>query len=114
MIFTREQLEAKAKIRPDGYINDVLSRATVNGDLITLDDNIWRELRVKYHHAPAPEIVSPEQMELSKKRFEICKNCDQSTDQGFGCRLHKSCCFGRWRSNPKNKCYAIPPKWEAI
>lgn len=51
--------------------------------------------------------------EISKKRYKICKQCLQGYDAGFQCQLHTGCCFGRWRANPKNACYATPPKWEA-
>jgi len=43
--------------------------------------------------------------ELSKQRFEICKTCDKATEAGHKCSLHKSCCFGAWRSRPESKCY---------
>jgi len=53
-----------------------------------------------------------EQSELSKQRFEICKVCEHATENGFGCELHKGCCFGGWRSRPESQCYADPPKWD--
>ena len=49
--------------------------------------------------------INAKMAELSKTRFEICKNCDQSLEQGQKCVLHKGCCFGRWRGNPDNKCF---------
>jgi hypothetical protein len=54
-----------------------------------------------------------ENTELSIERFTICKTCDKSSENGHKCSLHKGCCFGRWRSNPENKCPDNLPKWEA-
>ena len=50
---------------------------------------------------------------ISKERFEICKTCDKSGENGHKCSLHKGCCFGRWRARPENKCPADPPKWDS-
>jgi len=53
----------------------------------------------------APQrVMLPEDAERSRKRFEICKACDQAENEGFKCALHKGCCFGRWRSKPESKC----------
>ena len=46
----------------------------------------------------------PDTNPIGQKRFEICKLCTQSKDDGFGCVHHVGCCFGRWRSQPENKC----------
>lgn len=113
MKFTRKDLQEKAKARPAGYVEDVLARAKIDGDVITLDDVAWRELHEKYYH-PVVAPVSPEQVAVSKERFEVCKACPDSLDYGFGCRLYKSCCFGKWRSNPKNQCPATSPKWGPV
>ena len=42
--------------------------------------------------------------EISKQRYEICKQCEHSTQEGFGCEFYKRCCFGRWRANKESKC----------
>lgn len=71
---------------------------------------------------PIPELVQksdetvPRKIdtELSKQRYEICKVCEHVTENGFGCKLHKGCCFGGWRGKPENKCYANPPRWDAV
>ncbi len=42
--------------------------------------------------------------EFGKARFEVCKGCEESKQEGFGCRLHRGCCFGRWRSRPESRC----------
>ena len=54
---------------------------------------------------PAPPVPKKEDVERLRKRFEICKTCDKATDGGHKCSLHKSCCFGAWRSRVENKCY---------
>ena len=104
-----EQLKKKANKRPSGYIEDVLSFSTQDGDVLQLTDENWTKLREKYFHPLQTEFM-PE----IKHRFEICKTCDKSTEQGFGCSLHKQCCFGSWRTNPKSECYYNPPKWSSI
>ena len=52
-----------------------------------------------------PQDSQSETTELSKTRFAICKTCNKSGEQGHVCALHKSCCFGQWRSKPESKCY---------
>ena len=47
---------------------------------------------------------------LGKARFEVCKGCAEAKQDGFGCRLHKGCCFGRWRARPESRCPL--GKWE--
>lgn len=42
---------------------------------------------------------------VGKIRFEICKECPQAREEGFGCVHHVGCCFGRWRSQPESRCY---------
>lgn len=53
----------------------------------------------------APLLVDPE----VQRRFEICKTCEHSDNEGFKCKLHSGCCFGRWRANINNHC--IEGKW---
>lgn len=108
--FTKDQLIAKAVIRPQGYVEDVLAHAlpdrgalgaeTGSSDLY-LSDADWQFLRTKYRRITTVPLVSVEEVQ---RRFEICKTCDQSKDSGFSCDLHKACCFGRWRANPNNQC----------
>ncbi len=57
----------------------------------------------------AGSMVMGKVLELIKRRFEICKACELSQDDGFACKLYEGCCFGRWRSEPDNKCPA--GKW---
>lgn len=110
---TKQQIEAKSHIRPAGYAEDVLSHGRAEGDAVYLDEADWARLRAKYQPA-AETVLNYGEIEIAKKRFEICKGCEHSRDDGFACNLHKSCCFGRYRSNPANECLADPPRWEAV
>jgi len=57
------------------------------------------------------EYIEVKVLPIAKERFEICKKCEHSKEKGHKCELHEGCCFGRWRSDPKNSCPAEPPKW---
>lgn len=50
--FTMEALKRAAAKRPPGYLEDVLSRATVDGDKVTLTSEAYRELVNKYRGKP--------------------------------------------------------------
>ena len=52
----------------------------------------------------APALGREAQTELSTRRYAICITCEQSADNGHACALYTGCCFGRWRTNPANKC----------
>ena len=108
-------LQYKAKHRPPGYLQDVLAHGTLSGDRLTLSDEVYATLCAKYRVArqvSRPQPLNPA-TELAKRRFEVCKTCDQAKDQAFACKLHKGCCFGRWRSRPASQCPATPPRWLA-
>ena len=110
---TIDQLNKKAKERPDGYIADVLSVAKREGNIIHLTEDDWNNLRKKYYIQPLiPEKI--ENLRISKNRFEICKTCEKSLEGGFGCKLYKKCCFGKFRTKPESKCPDNPPKWDII
>jgi len=42
----------------------------------------------------------------ARRRFELCKSCDQAERDAFACALKKGCCFGRWRAVAENHCPA--------
>ena len=48
MRFTLAQLHEKAKERPDGYVADVLSCATVNGDMVEMHGRDYARMLAKY------------------------------------------------------------------
>ena len=50
--------------------------------------------------------VDPEAVAEAKRRFAVCKGCEHSLDEGFGCELYEGCCFGRWRAQIHNRCPA--------
>ncbi len=47
-----ESLKNTAKSRPEGYLDDVLSRAQVNGDKVALTSEAYRALLAKYRKPP--------------------------------------------------------------
>lgn len=51
--FTLAAINRAAKSRPSGYVEDVLSRGTVDGDLVTLTDEAYALLVAKYRGASA-------------------------------------------------------------
>ena len=63
-------------------------------------------------HAPAPAVKPAQDIPEIKRRFEICKGCKHGRDDGHNCALHQGCCFGRFRSDLRNKCPA--GRWEDI
>lgn len=104
MNFTKQQLEKRAKNRPTGYIEDVLSKATVDGDMITLADDDWKVMADKYRVKPFAPSIDTNSL-FAKERFDICRQCPESTNDGFHCKQFKgTCCFGRWRTNINNDC----------
>lgn len=48
-------LQKTARKRPEGYLDDVLSHATVEGDKVMLEDEPYRMLVRKYRPATEPE-----------------------------------------------------------
>jgi len=110
---TTEQLRARAKDRPQGYIADVLARAEYcDGVIVRLPLAQWKALRAKYAPdapaaprqtlAPAPALAG--QAAIAAARFAICKSCPDARDHAFRCRFHTGCCFGRWRATPEHQC----------
>ena len=55
-IFTLQAIRNTATKRPPGYVEDVLSRGTVEGDKVTLSDEAYAELVAKYR---GPSAVVP-------------------------------------------------------
>lgn len=41
---------------------------------------------------------------VSRARYLACQSCPDVVGAGTGCRHHKGCCFGTWRSKPGNRC----------
>lgn len=46
--FTLQSIYIKAKQRPPGYVEDVLSRGTIKGDSVILSNEAYKELAGKY------------------------------------------------------------------
>lgn len=53
IILSKTSLEKTAKRRPPGYLSDVLSRATVDGDRVELSPENYHALVAKYRSPPA-------------------------------------------------------------
>lgn len=51
-----------------------------------------------------PTLKRPTPSPLAKVRFEVCKSCSDSLQDGFGCRLITGCCWGRRRADPNTTC----------
>lgn len=96
-----KSLIAAAPRRLPGYTEAVYARGCVEGDVVVLSDGDYDELRRQYK---IPGIPPETESQLSKQRFEICKQCSQSKDEGFGCAHHVGCCFAAWRGQPASKC----------
>jgi hypothetical protein len=97
-------LHEAAPLRLPGYVDTVRSRGRLEGEIIILSDEDYDDLRRQFQMPGAGEIKEVSST-TGTKRFEICKSCARSRDEGFGCVHHVGCCFGRWRSQPENKCY---------
>lgn len=66
-------LRALAAVRPPGYLDDVLSRGTVNGDIVWLSQADYEAIRLKY---------SPRG--LGDKIARIAKPIARAIDATFG------------------------------
>jgi hypothetical protein len=55
--FTLQAIHATATKRPPGYVEDVLSRGTVDGDKVALSDEAYAGLVAKYRPAVAPKSI---------------------------------------------------------
>jgi len=91
---------------------DFLCPAGHEWDVAVEPEFIPQRLSFPAESDPRRAAPATERPELAKKRFEVCKTCDQAKDQAFACSLYKGCCFGRWRARPDSQCPASPPKWK--
>lgn len=98
-------IHAMAVHRPQGYVEDVLSRGNVDGDTVTLSVQAYAELCAKYR-APAEARAPLTKAQVGEviARFEICKACESVMENGHGCAMFHTCCFGKWRANLNNHC----------
>lgn len=69
--FSLEKLGQIARHKPPGYAQDVLSRATVNGDMVSLTRDAILELRKKYPTANTPAPRNGVGTELKKLLSKI-------------------------------------------
>jgi hypothetical protein len=129
--FTLDQLREKAAIRPPGYFEDVLALATVQGEVITLEQEAYEKLTAKYRGsgaAPRPQEPTATELaanfssalarwsaagfpvvsrEIYDDRAAICAPCefwDGAARLGLGKCRHKKCgCtkMKRWLATEK-------------
>lgn len=92
-------LEESAKSRPAGYLREVMAAGRIEAGFLWLADDDYAALRVRYGGEAARPIIP-----LARSRFAVCKTCDKSKDNTFGCVHYVDCCFGQWRSQPESKC----------
>lgn len=55
-----------ARRRPAGYLDDVLAHASVEGDMVSLTEEAYAELREKYRNPPPPQGPGTELKKLLK------------------------------------------------
>jgi len=85
-----EQLKSRAKHRPIGYIEDILAKGKQVGDVIELDNSVWRELRTKYTQFSMP--LAPNSS-IHTKRLAMCRLCPALTNNT--CQItEKAICSG--------------------
>jgi hypothetical protein len=65
--FTLQAIRNAAAKRPAGYVADVLSRGTVEGDRVTLSDEAYADLVAQYRPPPPPPGPGTELKALLKK-----------------------------------------------
>jgi hypothetical protein len=108
------EIQSAAKIKPAGYLEDVLANSERKGDYLVFTDEVYASLHAKYKSAARPWALDQRLVKLCQERLKICRDCNHSSENGFRCTLFKGgCCFGRWRANLGNQCPANPPKWLA-
>ena len=121
MIFTIGQLEAWAKHRPEGYMEDVLAAGQRNGDQVELSDDAFAALLQKYRPSARSRAASLLQAagrwladglqlsdsELEWERSAVCSLChgwDAKAGQCLLCTCTKlklklrseKCPVGKW------------------
>ncbi|MFZ4696249.1 MAG: hypothetical protein ACOYMV_14110 [Verrucomicrobiia bacterium] len=128
--FTRAQLYEKATIRPPGYLEDVLAVASVEGEVLSLDQESHERLAAKYRAPLAEALREPTMSELAENftksvarwahagfpvvsrevyaaRTTLCESCefwDGAARMGLGKCTHRNCgCtkMKRWLSTEK-------------
>lgn len=73
--FTLQTIRNTAAKRPPGYIEDVISHGTVEGDTVTLSDEAYQLLVVKYRGTVTPpEPVVLRQPSLMEKAANFAKS----------------------------------------
>ena len=119
-----------APTRPEGYVEDVLSRGVVDGEWLTLPDEEYEDLKRKYRQQPElpsmgkmmlnafnaatdeikarAERTKPLEPEETRRRYAVCQGCEFfTTDQG---RCSKCGCFMKFKSRLRSQ-HCPEGKW---
>lgn len=116
--FNLNKVKEVAKNRPIGYYEDVIGSGTIIGDYVEIDRIKAIELVEKYQkyeaHPTTKEMIKnfgkavtdeissiatgnpPIDAETSKKRMEICNNCEFINKKSQRC--NKCGCFLKWKT----------------
>jgi len=77
--FTITVIQNVAKHRPEGYLEEVLSSGTVEGDKVTLTDEAYRILVAKYRALVKPGVGTELKALLSKVGITASHTCSCNT-----------------------------------
>jgi hypothetical protein len=131
--FSATQLKVNSALHPAGYVDFILSRAVIDGDLVVLDEVASKELREKFR---SPKLPQPSAAELAanftgalaawakagfkiversvyESRHALCQACDwwdAKAWAGSG-RCRKCGCSRAKLWLTTSKCPLNPPKW---
>ena len=73
--FTIKAIQNVAKHRPEGYLEEVLSSGTVEGEKVTLTDEAYRILAAKYRAPVRPGVGTELKALLSKVGITASPTC---------------------------------------
>lgn len=73
--FTIKAVQQVAKHRPEGYLEEVLSSGTAEGDKVTLTDDAYRRLAAKYRAPARPGTGTELKALLSKIGITASSTC---------------------------------------
>lgn len=99
IVIPLQNLYEKAKQRPEGYIEDVLSYATISGENYILNEEDYEMLKNKYRNYKS-KLINAEQVSINeiliKSRLEICRNCEEYNGNICEIKYPKGVCYCSW------------------
>jgi hypothetical protein len=106
-----EYLREVSHQKPEGYYDDVVSRGTIDGDVLTVESHDYDELRKKYSPqlpsagtqaknvvgAIGKSVMNPKPVstEERERRLGICNSCEFLIE---GKRCEKCGCYVNWKT----------------